>query len=202
MHDVDLIPINSQLRYSFPEEGNALHIASPQTHPKYHYDNFVGGILILTCKDFLKLNGLSNRYWGWGLEDDEFYLRMKQGGIKVIRPENITTGPKNTFKWVYFCCNFERFIRNWIVFWCRHLHDSVKRSRDMAKCFDQKAVTRKRDRVTGLKDVSYELQSVTLISINSSPATVLNVLLNCNRTLTPWCRCSWVQASTYPWVSP
>ena len=98
MHDVDLIPINPQLRYSFPEEGNALHIASPKTHPKYHYDNFVGGILILTSKDFLKLNGLSNRYWGWGLEDDEFYLRMKQGGVKVNRPENITTGPTNTFK--------------------------------------------------------------------------------------------------------
>jgi len=101
MHDVDLIPINPQLRYSFPEEGNALHIASPKTHPKYHYDNFVGGILILTSKDFLKLNGLSNRYWGWGLEDDEFYLRMKQGGVKVNRPENITTGPTNTFKWVF-----------------------------------------------------------------------------------------------------
>lgn len=169
MHDVDLIPINPQLRYSFPEEGNALHIASPKTHPKYHYDNFVGGILILTSRDFLKLNGLSNRYWGWGLEDDEFYLRMKQGGVKVNRPENITTGPTNTFK---------------------HLHDSVKRSRDMVKCFDQKAATRKRDRVTGLKDVSYELQSVTVITINSFPATVLNIMLYCNRTMTPWCRCS------------
>jgi len=98
MHDVDLIPINPQLKYSFPEEGNALHIASPETHPKYHYDKFVGGILVLTSKDFQKLNGLSNRYWGWGLEDDEFYLRMKQGGIKVIRPENIKTGTKDTFR--------------------------------------------------------------------------------------------------------
>ena len=37
-----------------------------------------------------KLNGLSNKYWGWGLEDDEFYQRMKQGGIKLLRPENVT----------------------------------------------------------------------------------------------------------------
>ena len=110
MHDVDLIPINPQLKYSFPEEGNALHIASPETHPKYHYDKFVGGILVLTSKDFQKLNGLSNRYWGWGLEDDEFYLRMKQGGIKVIRPENIKTGTKDTFRWVHQSINWV----NWL----------------------------------------------------------------------------------------
>lgn len=46
--------------------------------------------MILTVKDFEKLNGLSNKYWGWGLEDDEFYLRMKQGDIVLLRPENIT----------------------------------------------------------------------------------------------------------------
>lgn len=31
----------------------------------------------MTMKDFSKVNGMSNKYWGWGLEDDEFYLRLK-----------------------------------------------------------------------------------------------------------------------------
>lgn len=60
-------------------------------------EKFVGGILILTVNDFRKLNGLSNKYWGWGLEDDEFYLRMKQGGVVVLRPTNITN-QENCFR--------------------------------------------------------------------------------------------------------
>lgn len=36
MHDVDLLPLNPQLYYGYPGDGNALHIASPQLHPKYH----------------------------------------------------------------------------------------------------------------------------------------------------------------------
>lgn len=32
---------------------------------------------MLSMADYKRLNGMSNKYWGWGLEDDEFYLRMK-----------------------------------------------------------------------------------------------------------------------------
>nr|CAG4634984.1 EOG090X0AZ6 [Alona affinis] len=165
MHDVDLLPVNPQLKYKFPGEGNALHLASPTLHPKYHYETFVGGILITTVADFLKLDGLSNKYWGWGLEDDEFYLRMKQGGMKLMRPENITTGTGNTF---------------------RHVHNHVKRVRDKEKCFDQKAVSRKRDRVTGVHDVAYTIESISSMTFNAAPATLLNVALSCNKTRTPW----------------
>lgn len=41
---------------------------------------------------------MSNKYWGWGLEDDEFYVRLKEAGLTVIRPQNISTGTHNTFK--------------------------------------------------------------------------------------------------------
>jgi xylosylprotein 4-beta-galactosyltransferase len=67
MHDVDLIPINANLRYDYPKSG-PFHVASPQLHPKYHYKTFVGGILLITREHFEKVNGLSNNYWGWGLE--------------------------------------------------------------------------------------------------------------------------------------
>ena len=36
MHDVDLLPVNPQLKYVHPGDGFALHIASPKLHPKYH----------------------------------------------------------------------------------------------------------------------------------------------------------------------
>ena len=51
MHDVDLLPLNEAIHYSYPEEG-PLHISSPELHPLYHYKTFVGGILLLTREQF------------------------------------------------------------------------------------------------------------------------------------------------------
>ena len=83
MHDVDLLPLNHDLNYGYPGDGTPFHVSSPELHPKYHYKTFVGGVLLVSSRDFESLNGMSNRYWGWGLEDDEFYARMKQNNFEV-----------------------------------------------------------------------------------------------------------------------
>lgn len=98
MHDVDLLPLNDNLHYDYPGEDGPLHIASPELHPRYHYETFVGGILLLRREHFQQVNGMSNKYWGWGLEDDEFYIRLKDAGFVISRPKNIKTGTNNTFK--------------------------------------------------------------------------------------------------------
>jgi len=54
MHDVDLLPLNTELDYSYPEAG-PYHIASPDLHPKYNYSKFVGGILLLKRDDFISV---------------------------------------------------------------------------------------------------------------------------------------------------
>ncbi|KAK6622496.1 hypothetical protein RUM44_002308 [Polyplax serrata] len=167
MHDVDLLPLNNQLRYDYPRNG-VFHISSPSLHPKYDYPTFVGGILLVKREDFELVNGMSNRYWGWGLEDDEFYVRLKDANIEVFRPTNITTNKQNTF-------------------W--HFHDKQVRKRDTQKCFNQREVTRKRDHQTGLHDVDYKIESVQVMSIDDSILKVLNIRLMCNRNLTPWCTC-------------
>ncbi|XP_041985234.1 beta-1,4-galactosyltransferase 7 [Aricia agestis] len=167
MHDVDLLPINDNLRYDYPRNG-PVHISSPETHPKYHYDTFIGGILLISNEHFEKVKGMSNNYWGWGLEDDEFYVRIKDAGLKISRPENITTGTENTFK---------------------HVHDKTYRKRDMRKCYNQREVTRRRDRVTGLHDVAYKIHNTHSVTVDTLPITVVNVELICNKTLTPWCVC-------------
>ena len=51
MHDVDLLPLNNDLNYGYPDNG-PFHIAAPHLHPKYHYPKFVGGILVLSVEQF------------------------------------------------------------------------------------------------------------------------------------------------------
>ncbi|XP_046384349.1 beta-1,4-galactosyltransferase 7 isoform X1 [Ischnura elegans] len=169
MHDVDLLPLNSNLSYAFPADG-PVHLAAPHLHPRYHYPTFVGGILILKRKHFKQVNGMSNKYWGWGLEDDEFYVRLKEAGLNITRPQNISTGTHDTF---------------------RHMHDRLRRRRDMAKCYNQREVTRKRDRQTGLSTLQYSLESHRKISVDGGDqVSLLEVRLYCDRTVTPWCECT------------
>ena len=97
LHDVDLLPLNAELSYTYPEKG-PFHVAAPGLHPKYDYATFLGGILLITREHFNLANGLSNNYWGWGLEDDEFHRRLLDSQLKIQRPVNITTGKEATFK--------------------------------------------------------------------------------------------------------
>ena len=45
----------------------------------------------------------------------------------------------------------------------------------------------KRDRETGLHDVSYAILSQRKLVIDGFPCTILNVHLGCDKMVTPWC---------------
>lgn len=167
LHDVDLLPMNSELPYKYPEDG-PFHVAAPGLHPKYDYPTFLGGILLISREHYRLVNGMSNRYWGWGLEDDEFHRRLLDAGLKVRRPTNITTGKEVTFK---------------------HFHAPRSRKRDMIKCYDQHEVTRRRDRETGLESVIFTSGRVYQNCVDDVPYTLLNIILECDRSKTPWCDC-------------
>ncbi|XP_063434377.1 beta-1,4-galactosyltransferase 7-like [Mytilus trossulus] len=164
MHDVDLVPVTDGLPYTYPVEG-PVHVASPELHPIYHYKKFVGGILLFNRFHFIKINGMSNRYWGWGREDDELYVRIKKAGLNVTRPQGITTGYK-TFK---------------------HIHNKIKRPRDNKRYFNQTILTGRLDKETGVTNVRYKIDSKTKMVIEGAPVTFINVQLECNTALTPWC---------------
>lgn len=72
----------------------------------------------------------------------------------------------------------------------RHSHDRTVRKRDMIKCYNQREVTRKRDRHTGLHSVNYVVKNKYELTIVGVPILVLNIELKCNKTITPWCMCS------------
>ncbi|XP_071947600.1 beta-1,4-galactosyltransferase 7-like [Antedon mediterranea] len=166
MHDVDLLPRNEHLSYSFDVVKNGPHhLSSYELHPRYSYKTFVGGILLLQMKHYQMLNGLSNKFWGWGREDDEFYMRMKEADLEISRPEGITTGRESFY----------------------HMHDKVRRPRDMERSHEQRKDSFKRDRLTGLDTLQYELIRTHKLKIEGASCTIYHVKLICDENLTPWC---------------
>lgn len=166
MHDVDLLPLNDQLDYGYPEEG-PYHVSTSGLHPEYNYPKFIGGILVINRNHFYKTNGMSNRYWGWGKEDDEFYMRLTEANLTVIRPnlKEFKTNRENTFF---------------------HNHDAEQRPRDKKRYFKQRQESLILDQ-TGLNDIQYRIESANEISIDGYSCTIINTRLFCDRSDTHWC---------------
>jgi xylosylprotein 4-beta-galactosyltransferase len=167
MHDVDLLPLNyRELSYKYPENG-PIHLASPEYHPIYHYPTYVGGILMISCKDFERVNGMSPLYWGWGREDDNFYVRIKLAGMKITRPSNLSTNYTNTF---------------------RHIHDKGVHKRDYANYGKQKEEGRKIYPELGFNTTKYKIISKEIKKTNTGIEYImLNVNIYCDYNLTSWC---------------
>ncbi len=50
----------------------------------------IGGVIIFPNEHFIKVNGYSNEYWGWGGEDDDMYYRLQYTKINFARPVSST----------------------------------------------------------------------------------------------------------------
>jgi len=84
-HDVDLLPIISD--YSYPAMPS--HISSHCSQFNYVNipDKIMGGVILFNKNDYLKVNGYSNEYNGWGKEDDDLYERcIKENLIPYKHP--------------------------------------------------------------------------------------------------------------------
>ncbi|XP_074246348.1 beta-1,4-galactosyltransferase 7 isoform X2 [Saimiri boliviensis] len=101
MHDVDLLPLNEELDYGFPEAG-PFHVASPELHPLYHYKTYVGGILLLSKQHYQLLfrpSGITTGYKtfrhlhdpAWRKRDQKRIAAQKQEQFKVDREGGLNT---------------------------------------------------------------------------------------------------------------
>ena len=97
-HDVDMIPI--EVDYSFSEI--PLHLATNfeleyEKSKNLQFDDYFGGVTMLSNSIFEKINGYSNLYWGWGFEDDDLLFRVNEKKI----PIDTKIIGKNQFKKIY-----------------------------------------------------------------------------------------------------
>jgi len=91
-HDVDMLPIDVDYSYS----DKPLHLATnfeieEGEKERTTFDTYFGGVTMFPTKDFEKINGYSNKYWGWGYEDDDLLLRCKYNSIdlNLLKIKNI-----------------------------------------------------------------------------------------------------------------
>ncbi|KAK1335889.1 hypothetical protein QTO34_003688 [Cnephaeus nilssonii] len=143
MHDVDLLPLNEELDYGFPEAG-PFHVASPELHPLYHYQTYVGGILLLSKQHYQLCNGTS---FAGAVRMMNSTGASKELGSSYSAPSGITTGYKT----------------------CRHLHDPAWRKRDQKRIAAQKQEQFKVDREGGLNTVKYRVDARTALSVGGAP---------------------------------
>ena len=78
-HDVDMLPIDVDYSYS----SHPIHLATDNLP----FESYFGGMTLFPSDTFTKINGFSNKYWGWGFEDDDLRYRC----IKHNIPLNVIT---------------------------------------------------------------------------------------------------------------
>ncbi len=81
-HDIDMLPMDDLCDYSYPTD-LPKHIAVNLSKYDYTlaYEQYFGGAVLFTKEQVYKVNGYSNNYWDWGMEDDDLFWRCYFEGL-------------------------------------------------------------------------------------------------------------------------
>ncbi|XP_068123443.1 beta-1,4-galactosyltransferase 1-like isoform X2 [Hyperolius riggenbachi] len=82
-NDVDVIPMDQRNLYRCSQNPRHLANALDRHNFRLYYPTAFGGIVAFTKDQFLKINGFSNKFWGWGKEDDELYQSRFHVGMSA-----------------------------------------------------------------------------------------------------------------------
>lgn len=81
LHDVDMIPVYAD--YSYPDVPTHLATHCSQFDYEMPYEDYFGGVVLVSKEDYAKANGFPNEFWGWGGEDGEFRRRLLHAGLSL-----------------------------------------------------------------------------------------------------------------------
>jgi glycosyl transferase family 7 (putative galactosyltransferase) len=84
-HDVDLLPENADCDYAYPVTPTHVSRYCSQFDYQVPYERIFGGVVLFNRRDFARVNGYSNAYWGWGCEDDDMLRRIAHHGLAAGR---------------------------------------------------------------------------------------------------------------------
>uniref|UniRef100_A0A2C9JF46 Galactosyltransferase N-terminal domain-containing protein n=2 Tax=Biomphalaria glabrata TaxID=6526 RepID=A0A2C9JF46_BIOGL len=84
-HDVDLIPLNDKNLYKCESNPRHYAVAIDKYDFELYYQSHFGGVVGFSKENYLKVNGNSNLYLGWGGEDDDFRARLVSKGYNILR---------------------------------------------------------------------------------------------------------------------
>ncbi|TRY63086.1 hypothetical protein TCAL_13671, partial [Tigriopus californicus] len=94
IHDVDHLPESEDNIYTCSDV--PIHMNSNDNGLGLPYQTYFGGVGSIKPGQFKAVNGLPNRYFGWGGEDDDFQERLNRLGLKW-RHINQTIGRQDTY---------------------------------------------------------------------------------------------------------
>jgi uncharacterized pyridoxamine 5'-phosphate oxidase family protein len=81
-HDVDMLPMIVDYSYS----DIPLHLANEfkKGEDREVFDEYFGGVTLFPSELFKKIDGYSNKYWGWGYEDTDLLYRCRKNNIPLF----------------------------------------------------------------------------------------------------------------------
>lgn len=92
-HDVDMIPFDVDYSYSDkPLHLSTKFISESNEEKRTIFKEYFGGVTLFPVEVFEKINGYSNKYWGWGFEDDDLLLRCKINDVELDKMRLMNSG--------------------------------------------------------------------------------------------------------------
>jgi hypothetical protein len=82
-HDIDMLPIT--VDYSGCLNPTHLISSATQFENGIPYETYFGGVTMFPNADFMRINGFSNEFWGWGSEDDDLIKRCAKENLVITR---------------------------------------------------------------------------------------------------------------------
>lgn len=85
LHDIDMLPETDAADYGWAHAPTHLAACVSQYGYRLPYLTYFGGVTMFSREDFQRVNGCSNEYWGWGLEDHDLFVRCRLSGLEPYR---------------------------------------------------------------------------------------------------------------------
>ncbi|XP_061718818.1 beta-1,4-galactosyltransferase 1-like [Cydia pomonella] len=84
-HDVDLLPLDHRILYTCPKYPRYMSTQVYKGGKIVKLTEFFGGVTAMKDDHFLAANGYSNKFWGWGGEDNDMFWRIRLAKLPMMK---------------------------------------------------------------------------------------------------------------------